>query len=206
MVFFILFFILFSIFNNVFNLFIRSISILLALCIGLLISAHSLLCFVRLHKISLNLVLYYENRCKLPFACRPYLLYKRCITVILIKVLQIRHIIISHKYGLLPNYCTTVSHEAVFMNIHFNGNILYTILVNMPHVTLQFVCIPRLVDQACRGCRCIVLGAGASRPWFGRFVPLLLGWLRRGGRVCSVGCALRADTINIPMSILLIHS
>ena len=92
------------------------------------------------------------------------------------------------------------------MNIHFNGNILYTILVKMPHITFQFVCIPRLVDQACRGCRCIVLGAEASRPGFGRFVPLLLGWLRRGGRVCSVGCALRADTINIPTSILLIHS
>ena len=65
------------------------------------------------------------------------------------------------------------------MNIRFNGNILYTILVKMPHITFQFVCIPRLVDQACRGCRCIVLGAGASRPGFGRFVPLLLGWLRR---------------------------
>ena len=47
------------------------------------------------------------------------------------------------------------------MNIHFNGNILYIILVKMPQVTFQFVCIPRLVDQACRGCRCIVLGAGA---------------------------------------------
>ena len=203
-------FYLISTFNNVFYLFTRSITVLLALCIGLLITAYSTYRSVRSLKISLNLVpnitsihAHYDNRCKLQNACRPYTVYISCINVILMKAINIRQNI-SHKNALLPN--TIVLHEVAFMYINFNGYVFYTALVKRLHVKVQCVCISRLVDQARRECRGIVLGAGASRQGLGRSVPLLGGWAHRGYRVCSVECALQADTNSIPLSILLIHS